>query len=90
MRASATRCCCPPESCAGYFFQPLQPEHPELFRGQRALFRPAPRADAAENVLLNGHVGKERVLLEEIADPALLRRQGDLLFRCRTAHGRPA
>ena len=62
------------------FLQALQPEHPELFRGQRALFRPAPRADAAENVLLNGHVGKERVLLEEIADPALLRREVDLLF----------
>ena len=62
------------------FLQALQPEHAELFRGQRALFRPAPRADAAENVLLNGHVGKERVLLEEIADPALLRREVDLLF----------
>ena len=62
------------------FLQPLQPEHPELFRGQRALFRPAPRADAAENVLLNGHVGKKCILLEEIADPALLRREVDLLF----------
>ena len=62
------------------FLQALQPEHADLFRSQRALFRPAPCADAAENVLLNGHVGKERVLLEEIADPTLLRREVDLFL----------
>ena len=62
------------------FLQALQPEHADLFRSQRALFRPAPRANAAENVLLNGHVGKKCILLEEIADPTLLRREVGPLF----------
>ena len=62
------------------FLQALQPEHVDLFRSQRALFRPASLADAAENVLLNGHVGKKSILLEEIADPTLLRREVGPLF----------
>ena len=60
--------------------QSLQTEHSDLFRQQRPLFRLCALADAAEDVLLDGHVGKERVLLEEIADPALLRREVDLFF----------
>lgn len=81
MRASAVRCCCPPESWAGYFFlQSLQPEAAQLLLRAAASFCAAAGADAAPDVLQHRHVREEGVLLEEIPHPPLLRRKVDVLF----------
>ena len=60
--------------------QPLQMETPELLGRLTLLLRAAAGADAALDVLHHTHVGKQRVLLEEIAHPPLLRRKVDALF----------
>ena len=62
------------------FLKPLEAEHANLFRQHAALFRLVAAADAAEDILLHTHVRKQRVLLKEVADLALLRRQIDLLL----------
>ena len=62
------------------FLKPLKAEHADLLRQHAALFRFVAAADAAEDILLHAHVREQRVLLKEITDLALLRRQVDLLF----------
>ena len=62
------------------FLKALKAEHANFFRQNTALFRLISAADAAEDILLHAHVREQRVLLEKIPDPALLRRQIDLLF----------
>lgn len=62
------------------FLQALEAEHADLLHQHAALFRLVAAADAAEDILLNAHVREQRVLLEKIPDPALLRRQIDLLL----------
>src|SRR6266566_2936068 len=71
-RASATRCCWPPESCAGYFVPcALRPIRSSSSRTRR------PRVlEPVGDVLGGGQIGKQRIGLEHDAEVALGRRQG--------------
>ena len=62
------------------FFQSLKAEHPDLLRQQFFFLRLVLPSDAAEDILLHGHIREQRILLEEVADPALLGWQVDLLL----------
>ena len=70
IRARAVRCCWPPQRrCI------LQPEAAQKIRYKRLTAILA--ADGAGDVLPDGHVGEEGVLLKEVAYVPLLRRQVD-------------
>ena len=79
-RASATRCCWPPESwrmraCA----RPVEPHHLERRADARARSRPSrslAHAQAEGDIVEDGHVREERVALEHHADVAPIRRHG--------------
>jgi hypothetical protein len=82
-RASATRCCWPPESCVG--LRSAYPLH--LHRGQgfgdapgRAPLGPdLPHPQPERHILGDGHVGPEGVALEDHAGvPLVRRRAGDI------------
>jgi hypothetical protein len=75
-RASAMRCCCPPESCAG-----RRPEPVHLHHLQRALdlclalgLAEFPHLEREGEILGHRHVRKQRVVLEHHPDLALVRR----------------
>ena len=81
-RASATRCCCPPDSCAGYFgacsARPTRSSSSATRWRMRAL-RPGGAAQAVADVLGHRQVGEQRVGLEDDAEVALGGRQrGDV------------
>jgi hypothetical protein len=81
-RATATRCCWPPESCAGLALAEALERH-EL-QQLRAALAALGRAHAAHlqrelDVLGHRHVAEQRVVLEHEADAALARRHvGDV------------
>ena len=77
-RASAMRCCWPPESCAGYLAS--LPGRPTSASSSRHALRDLARAAAAVDeavgdVVGHGQVGEQRVGLEDDAEVALGRRQ---------------
>ena len=78
-RATATRCCCPPESCAGRRFS--KPDSSTMARGPGDLFLDLrgshfPHLQRKGEVLPNAHMRKQGVILEHHADAALVRGQG--------------
>ena len=79
MRASAARCCWPPESSRSAALQSGQSKALD-----QALHGRLPRCAVfsrrtGEDVLLDRHVRKQSVMLEQIAHPPLLRRKVDPL-----------
>ena len=63
-------------------FQALESHHAQDLAQLLFTLHPIPLAmQAAKDVLPHGHVGKQRVILEEVAHVPLLRREVDLLFR---------
>ena len=97
-RASATRCCCPPESWAGYLSPLLGQARPASSSSstRAAISRPRHAAvhEPVGDVVGHREVGKQRVGLEDDAEVALRRRQrGDVaagLQRSARASARPA
>ena len=80
-RASATRCCWPPESSSTRSGRRSRELHEVERRARRGAAISA-RADAAQlqregDVLGDAHVREQRVVLEDHADVALVRRQAD-------------
>ena len=76
-RATATRCCCPPDSCAGLRSRKLrQPHHVERALDTRLDIRlgHAVHLEREGEILRDRHVREQRVVLEDHADAALVRR----------------
>ena len=77
-RARATRCCWPPESCAGpALLHPLEAHRAQRLRDARRAHRRAPHALDAQperDVLEHAHVREQRVGLEHHVDVPLGRR----------------
>src|ERR1700731_2629900 len=70
-RATASRCRCPPEGCAGRQFDHLERAlHARLLLGAAY----APHGKRKRDILRNRQMGKERVVLKHHADVALMRR----------------
>ncbi len=91
-RASATRCCWPPLSCAGIAVEQLPSSRPA-----RRSPRPSPASpgrlslrafERVADVLAHGHVRPQRVGLEHHADVALVRAQVHAWSTSRTRRGR--
>ena len=76
-RASATRCCWPPESCRGLRVQPGEADELEhlLARARAALAAHAAPPQAEGDVLEDRQVREERVRLEDRVDVPLVGRQ---------------
>ena len=75
-RAIATRCCWPPESCAGIAIARARQLHQLQHRVARApgfRRRPALQLQAEGDVAEHRHMRKQRVVLEHHAEAALLR-----------------
>ena len=71
-RASATRCCCPPESSCGYRL--LEAGEPDVLHELAQAGAAGGARDAEADVLRHRQVREERVVLEHHADAPLLRR----------------
>ena len=84
-RAMATRCCCPPDSCAGAAVQLVgQPDAVQQLRPRAARLgaRPPEHVDLREaDILQRGHVREELEVLEHHADAGAQLRQVGLAGR---------
>ena len=76
MRARAHRCCCPPESCPGFWSATASSWNCRSFSAT-SVWRRALVPDGRGDVLPHRHVGEQGVLLEQIPHPPPLGRQVD-------------
>ena len=89
-RASATRCCMPPESCAGRrFASAASPTRSSSSRTRRSIspFSTPLRLQPEGDVLLDAQVGEEGVALEDGVGGALVRRDARACRRRRSSGG---